>query len=128
MQPAIVPLCVSGRLPEKRETIAAAGFHAVKMFKTDRIAFPGSPRDVWRRIENGVRMQPIPDTAYGDQAARTELSSADSDALKALTILYDRDAGGEFNHTYTPALDKAFLLLIEPSKAKDAFLYNQIRA
>jgi 4-hydroxyphenylpyruvate dioxygenase len=67
---------------------------------------------VARLIRNGVAMLPIPGNYYDDLQARTELSLGDIDALKALNILYDRDAGGEFYQAYTTTLDGGFFFEI----------------
>lgn len=57
---------------------------------------------------NGVSMLPIPENYYDDLEARTDLSDAMIDEFKALGILYDRDAGGEFLHAYTTTLEGGF--------------------
>jgi len=60
---------------------------------------------VSRLVENGVAMLPIPENYYDDLEARSDLSPDEIDALKALNILYDRDAGGPFWQAYTATLD-----------------------
>jgi 4-hydroxyphenylpyruvate dioxygenase len=60
---------------------------------------------VKRLVASGVAMLPIPENYYDDLEARSDLSHETIDALKALDILYDRDAGGEFWQAYTATLD-----------------------
>ena len=50
-------------------------------------------------------MLPIPENYYDDLEARSDLSAAEIDALKAANILYDRDASGPFRQAYTATLD-----------------------
>ncbi|TAJ28390.1 sugar phosphate isomerase/epimerase and 4-hydroxyphenylpyruvate domain-containing protein [Bosea sp. (in: a-proteobacteria)] len=54
---------------------------------------------------NGVAMLPIPENYYDDLEARSDLPPEEIDALKALNILYDSDAGGSFHQAYTQTLD-----------------------
>ena len=66
-------------------------------------------KDTVRRLAaNGVRMLPIPDNYYDDLEARTDLSSSEIEALKALNILYDQDDSGAFYQAYTAPLDSGF--------------------
>ncbi|GAB4069210.1 sugar phosphate isomerase/epimerase and 4-hydroxyphenylpyruvate domain-containing protein [Ancylobacter sonchi] len=67
---------------------------------------------IGRLVASGVAMLPIPENYYDDLEARSDLSAADIDALKALNILYDRDAGGEFRHAYTATLNGGFFFEI----------------
>ncbi len=60
---------------------------------------------VARLVANGVAMLPIPENYYDDLEARSDLPPEEIDALKALNILYDRDAGGDFWQAYTATLD-----------------------
>lgn len=69
-------------------------------FATDDIA-----ATVARLVSNGVAMLPIPENYYDDLEARSELSAQEIDAMKALNILYDSDAGGSFRQAYTQTLD-----------------------
>jgi 4-hydroxyphenylpyruvate dioxygenase len=59
-------------------------------------------------VANGVRMLAVPENYYDDLEARSDLSSAEIDQLKALNILYDRDASGPFWQAYTATLDGGF--------------------
>jgi 4-hydroxyphenylpyruvate dioxygenase len=52
--------------------------------------------------ERGVTPLAIPGNYYDDLAARTELEPGLIDAMRELSVLYDRDARGEFLHFYTP--------------------------
>jgi 4-hydroxyphenylpyruvate dioxygenase len=60
----------------------------------------------------GVALLPIPENYYDDLEARVDLSVAEIDALKALNILYDRDAHGVFYQAYTATLDGGFFFEI----------------
>jgi 4-hydroxyphenylpyruvate dioxygenase len=52
--------------------------------------------------ERGVTPLAIPANYYDDLAARIELDPDLIDAMRDLGVLYDRDAGGELLHFYTP--------------------------
>jgi 4-hydroxyphenylpyruvate dioxygenase len=67
---------------------------------------------VTRMIASGVTLLAIPENYYDDLEARTDLSAAEIDALKALSILYDRDAHGVFYQAYTTTLDGGFFFEI----------------
>ncbi len=67
---------------------------------------------VAQMVANGVKLLPIPENYYDDLEARTDLSATEIDALKALNILYDRDAGGVFYQAYTQTLDGGFFFEI----------------
>ena len=60
---------------------------------------------VRKLVADGVAMLPIPENYYDDLEARSDLPPAEIDALKALNILYDGDAGGSFYQAYTQTLD-----------------------
>jgi 4-hydroxyphenylpyruvate dioxygenase len=60
----------------------------------------------------GVAMLPIPENYYDDLEARADLSAEEIDRLKALNILYDRDAGGPFMQAYTQTLAGGFFFEI----------------
>ena len=57
-------------------------------------------------------MLPIPTNYYDDLEARTDLDIALIERLKALNILYDRDAGGPFFQAYTTTLEGGFFFEI----------------
>jgi 4-hydroxyphenylpyruvate dioxygenase len=67
---------------------------------------------VSRMMANGVTLLAIPENYYDDLEARTDLSAAEIDALKAMNILYDRDAHGVFYQAYTATLDGGFFFEI----------------
>ncbi|MCZ8188132.1 MAG: TIM barrel protein [Beijerinckiaceae bacterium] len=67
----------------------------------------------------GITMLPIPENYYEDLAARTDLSDAEIEELKALNILYDRDGQGEFWQAYTETLDGGFFF--ELVQRKDGY-------
>lgn len=74
------------------------------------IAFgtPDLRSTVSRMVARGIEMLPIPANYYDDLEARSDLSVEDIDAFKALNILYDKDANGEFLQAYTKTLDGGF--------------------
>ncbi len=63
-------------------------------------------------MANGVAMLPVPENYYDDLVARTDLSAEAIEDLRALGILYDRDAQGEFFQAYTVTLDGGFFFEI----------------
>jgi 4-hydroxyphenylpyruvate dioxygenase len=67
---------------------------------------------VAKMVAGGVTLLAIPENYYDDLEARTDLSAAEIDALKALNILYDRDAYGVFYQAYTTTLDGGFFFEI----------------
>jgi 4-hydroxyphenylpyruvate dioxygenase len=67
-----------------------------------------------RARERGMEMLPVPGNYYDDLAARFDLEPAFLDELRALGVLYDRDAsGGEFLHFYTATVGEVFLEVCE---------------
>ena len=48
MQRSIATVCLSGSLPDKLESAAAAGFEGVEIFEQDLLAFEGSPAEAGR--------------------------------------------------------------------------------
>jgi 4-hydroxyphenylpyruvate dioxygenase len=48
MQRSIATVCLSGTLPDKLESAAAAGFDGVEIFEQDLLAFDGSPAEAGR--------------------------------------------------------------------------------
>jgi 4-hydroxyphenylpyruvate dioxygenase len=54
----------------------------------------------------------IPNTYYDDLAARLGLAADFVDSLRALNILYDRDADGDFYQLYSPVVDQRFFFEI----------------
>jgi 4-hydroxyphenylpyruvate dioxygenase len=54
--------------------------------------------------ERGVTPLAIPANYYDDLAARWELEPVLIEAMRELGVLYDRDAGGELLHFYTPVV------------------------
>jgi 4-hydroxyphenylpyruvate dioxygenase len=63
-------------------------------------------------VANGVKLLTIPENYYDDLEARVDLTPAEIDQLKALNILYDRDATGAFWQAYTTTLDGGFFFEI----------------
>jgi 4-hydroxyphenylpyruvate dioxygenase len=67
---------------------------------------------VTKLTANGVKMLPIPENYYDDLEARVDLSPEETQQLKALNILYDKDASGSFWQAYTTTLDGGFFFEI----------------
>ena len=72
--------------------------------------------------ERGVTPLAIPANYYDDLAARTELEPSLIDAMRDLSVLYDRDAGGEFLHFYTPIVGgRLFFEVVQRRGAYDGY-------
>ena len=54
--------------------------------------------------DRGAPLLEIPGNYYDDLAARSELEPGLIEAMRDRGVLYDRDAGGEFLHFYTPVV------------------------
>lgn len=63
-------------------------------------------------VANGVSLLPIPENYYDDLEARTDLTPDEIATLRALNILYDRDANGAFWQAYTVPLAGGFFFEI----------------
>jgi 4-hydroxyphenylpyruvate dioxygenase len=75
-----------------------------------------------RMTERGAPPLPIPGNYYDDLAARTDVDPQLIDAMRALGVLYDRDAGGELLHFYTPIVgDRLFFEVVERRGAYDGY-------
>ena len=61
---------------------------------------------------HNVALLDIPENYYDDLDARTGLSGADLDRLKALNILYDRDGAAEYFQVYTKTFEDRFFFEI----------------
>lgn len=69
---------------------------------------------VRRMAERGVPLLAVPGNYYDDLAARHELDEHLLADLRALGVLYDRDAGGELLHAYTQVLGgRVFFEVVE---------------
>jgi 4-hydroxyphenylpyruvate dioxygenase len=65
------------------------------------------------RLEaNGVDLLSIPENYYDDLEAKTDLSAARIDELRAHNILYDRDGGAEYLQVYTKTFEERFFFEI----------------
>jgi 4-hydroxyphenylpyruvate dioxygenase len=72
--------------------------------------------------ERGVTPLAIPANYYDDLAARSELEPGLIDAMRELSVLFDRDAGGEFLHFYTPIVGgRLFFEVVERRAAYDGY-------
>lgn len=69
----------------------------------------------------GLQFLQVPDNYYDDLAARFPLSEEFIARLKELDLLYDRDAGGEFIHFYTPTIGDFFLEMVERRGQYDGY-------
>ncbi len=65
----------------------------------------------------GVAILEIPENYYDDLEAKTDLSPAEIDRLKAANILYERDATGEFFQLYTQTFEDRFFFEIVERRA-----------
>jgi 4-hydroxyphenylpyruvate dioxygenase len=93
-----------------------AGLQHVALACTDVLAAARSLR------ERGVTPLPIPANYYDDLAARSDLEPRLIDAMRDLSVLYDRDAGGELLHFYTPLVGgRLFFEVVERRAAYDGY-------
>ncbi len=78
------------------------------------IAFASSDifATVVRLKRNGVELLEIPENYYDDLGAKLDLSSDRLDALRAHSILYDRDGEGEYFQVYTRSFEQRFFFEI----------------
>jgi 4-hydroxyphenylpyruvate dioxygenase len=106
-----VPLLGGGRLPE-----TTASQH-VAFSCTDIFAAARALRSL------GTPTLPVPGNYYQDLAARFDLDSTLSAALREHGVLYDRDGrGGEFFHFYTVMLGRRlFFELVQRSGGYDGY-------
>jgi len=87
---------------------AGSGVHHIA-FRSGRLA-----RMVEAIDRSQAAMLHVPDNYYDDLAARLALDEALLAALQRLGLLYDRDAHGEFLHTYTePFHERFFFELVQ---------------
>jgi 4-hydroxyphenylpyruvate dioxygenase len=71
--------------------------------------------------DRGLRPLPVPANYYDDLRARFGLDEAVLAELRELDLLYDRDAGGEFRHFYTPRIGRVFFEVVERSGDYDGY-------
>ncbi|HJQ60245.1 MAG TPA: TIM barrel protein [Vineibacter sp.] len=78
-------------------------------FATDNIL-----ATVARLKANGVTLLPIPENYYDDLEAKTDLTPAQIDALRAHDVLYDREDGAEYLQAYVQSgEDRFFFEIVE---------------
>jgi 4-hydroxyphenylpyruvate dioxygenase len=93
-----------------------AGLQHVALACTDVLAAARGMR------ERGVTPLEIPGNYYDDLAARSDLEPSLIDAMRDLGVLYDRDAGGELLHFYTPLVGgRLFFEVVERRAAYDGY-------
>jgi 4-hydroxyphenylpyruvate dioxygenase len=72
--------------------------------------------------DRGAPPLQIPGNYYDDLAARTNLDAELIDAMRGLGVLYDRDAGGELLHFYTPVVgERLFFEVVQRRGAYDGY-------
>jgi 4-hydroxyphenylpyruvate dioxygenase len=71
--------------------------------------------------ERGLRPLPVPGNYYDDLLARFDLVSEQVAILRDLQLLYDRDAGGEYVHFYTPTVGGVFFEVVERRGSYDGY-------
>ncbi|WP_141014819.1 bifunctional sugar phosphate isomerase/epimerase/4-hydroxyphenylpyruvate dioxygenase family protein [Nocardioides sambongensis] len=69
----------------------------------------------------GLRFLRIPDNYYDDLRARFGLAEDHIEELRSHDLLYDRDAGGEFLHFYTPLVGRVFLEVVQRDDGYDGY-------
>ena len=92
---------------QSHRTLSARFVHELFGSGVQHIAFATTDIEATVRqlVANGVAMLPIPENYYDDLEARSDLPPEAIDRMKAMNILYDRDASGEFRQAYTTLLD-----------------------
>jgi 4-hydroxyphenylpyruvate dioxygenase len=70
---------------------------------------------------NGVSMLAMPENYYDDLGARTDLSDARLEILRANNILYDRDDSGEYLQAYTANIGGLFFFEIVERRGYKGF-------
>ena len=70
---------------------------------------------------NGVPMLSMPENYYDDLGARTDLSDARLESLRANDILYDRDDAGEYLQAYTANIGGLFFFEIVERRGYKGF-------
>lgn len=74
-----------------------------------------------RARDRGLAFLPVPANYYDDLAARFGLDAERIAELRSLDLLYDRDAGGEFVHFYTPTVGSVFIEVVQRFGAYDGY-------
>jgi 4-hydroxyphenylpyruvate dioxygenase len=92
-----------------------AGVHHVAIATGDLFA------TVARMRQNGVPLLDIPGSYYANLAAVHDLPAERVAEMRRLSILYDRNAGGEFFHAYTRAFDHRFFFEFVERRNYDGF-------
>jgi 4-hydroxyphenylpyruvate dioxygenase len=91
------------------------GVHHIAIATDDIFATMGAMR------ANNVPLLDIPETYYDGLSAMHDFEPGQIDRMRALSILYDRSATGEFFHTYTKAFDGRFFFEIVQRRNYDGF-------
>lgn len=71
--------------------------------------------------ERGLRPLKVPGNYYDDLVARFGLAEDLVGTLRALDLLYDRDADGEYLHCYTDTVGEVFFELVERRHRYDGY-------
>ena len=103
-------LRVTFNISEGRETVTGRFVSAYFGAGVHHVAFAtgNASRAVQRLQAASAPMLPIPANYYEDVAARLGLDDASTAELERLSLLYDRDAQGEFRQAYTTAFQHRF--------------------
>lgn len=96
-------------------TYSGAGVHHIAIATSDIFA------TIARMREAGVPLLQISDAYYDNLAAIDDLPPDRIDAMRRLSILYDRSATGEFFHAYTGAFDGRFFFEIVERRNYEGF-------
>jgi 4-hydroxyphenylpyruvate dioxygenase len=104
-----VPVLAGGRS-------VAAGLQHIAFACPDVLAVAARMR------EAGFAPLAIPANYYADLAARVDPAPQLVESMRELGVLYDRDAGGEFLHFYTPTIgDRLFFEVVERRGGYDGY-------
>ena len=85
-------------------------------FSTDDVATVAG-----RAVERGLVPLAIPHNYYDDLVARFDLTDSQVETMAALSLLHDRDAGGEFTHFYTETIGGIFFEVVQRTGSYDGY-------
>ncbi len=85
-------------------------------FSTDDVATVAR-----RAVERGLVPLAIPQNYYEDLVARFDLTDSQVETMAALSLLHDRDAGGEFTHFYTETIGGIFFEVVQRTGSYDGY-------
>lgn len=99
---------------QSRQTLSSRFLHEFLGSGVQHVAF--ATDDIFATVDRlkagGVDLLPIPENYYDDLEARTDLTEAEVDRLRAGNILFDGQGDAAYYHAYTNSLDGFFFFEI----------------